>query len=339
MVDKNSFDGSLQTKGAFFKKTNLSLVQDQISDAVKKYIDSDRMTVLPQFAQERPCLVCGSSERETLFLKNCFPHVRCVDCGFVYVNPILNEAELVAYYSHVEGSWADVTENEAYTVYQNLYYGFHLDNIERVIQCPNRSILDVGCNNGEFLSMARQRGWTVMGQELNRYAVERARQKKIDVVDRQLRVEEFKGKKFGAISFLGVLEHVPNPGALVDVARELLEPGGVIAVLVPNIDSIATRVLHEKCNTFDGIEHINFWGRETFEKFLVRHGCTLAHAETAISELYTLNNFLNFRYPYSPGDESPLLLDFLTPEYIHRHFMGHHLCCYALTAQKGKHKA
>ncbi len=328
MIDKNSFDGSLQTKGEFFKKANFGSVHDQINQAALKFVDPIKKEILEPYRQERVCLVCDATETQPLFRKSCFQHVRCNRCGFIYVNPMLREELLIEYYSGVSGSWADITEQDAYTSFQNKYYQFHIDNIERNIQCSNRAILDIGCNNGEFLTVARARGWQVSGHELNNYAVARARSKGLEVLDGKLTVDTFKGRKFGAISLLGVLEHLPFPNQILEIARGLLEEGGILASLVPNADSLATRILRERSNTFDGIEHLNFWNKDTYAKFIERCGFKLVQAETAVSELYTLNNYLNFEDPYTPEKSRGLILP-LDPDFIHQHHLGHHLCCYS----------
>ena len=328
-TDKNSFNGSLQTKGAFFRKSGYELVQNQISDSAKRYLDPKTGEIDAVKTTERNCLVCGSVERRLLFKKNQFPHVKCLECDFIYVNPILREDVLIDYYSGIKDSWAEMTEKDDYNEFQKKYYHFQVDNIQAQVTTSNHSILDIGCNNGEFLMVARERGWTPVGHEINRYAVDLARKKGIEVFDEKFSAEIFHGRKFGAITLFGVLEHLPYPGQFLEIVHSILEPGGVLTTHVPNADSLVARVLQEKCITFDGIEHVNFWNRDTFGRFLNEHGFELAHAETAISEIYTLNNHLHFEYPYACPDEYSLLLDVITPEYLHERFLGHLLCCTA----------
>ena len=74
-TDKNSFDGSLQTKGAFFRKAGYELVQNQISDSAKRYLDPKTGEIDAVKTTERNCLVCGSAERRLLFKKNQFPKI------------------------------------------------------------------------------------------------------------------------------------------------------------------------------------------------------------------------------------------------------------------------
>lgn len=329
-MDKNLFDGSLQTRGAFYRRARYDLVQDQISEAARRYLDPATGDLLASAVVERACVVCGSSARRQVFEKNQFPHVICADCGFLYVNPILKEDLLVEYYRGAQDSWTEVVENEHYHRYQRKYYEFRVDHIERLARTADRSILDIGCNSGQFLAVARERGWNVTGHELNRRAVARARARELKVLDEEFSVALFGGRRFGAVTLWGVLEHLPYPGILLEGVRALLEPGGVLALLVPNAEGLATRVLRERSNTFDGIEHVNFWSGSTLARFLENHGFRVEHQETAISELYTLNNYLHYEHPYAAPEEHPLLLDVLTPEYLHQRGMGHHLCAYAV---------
>lgn len=333
-IDRNSFDGSLMTRGAFFRRARVQAVQDEIAASAQAYVDPATGRVFAHLAEHRACAVCDADRPRPLFRKNGFAHVQCEACGFVYVDPILAEAPLSDYYRQQANAWTDVTTSSEYTRFQDLYYRYHLETLDELVRTPNRALLDIGCNAGEFLLAARAHGWTTLGHELNARAVARARAAGLEVFEEPWDRALFGARRFGAVSLLGVLEHLPRPlDALRDV-HGLLEPGGVLAVIVPNADGLATRMLQEKCNTFDGIEHLNFWGVATLERFLARAGFTVLRTETAISELYTLNNYLHYEsYPYATLAEYPLLLDgLLTPEEIHARKLGHHRLAYATPA-------
>lgn len=91
MIDKNTFDGSLMTKGQFFKKARIGLYQNEVKQSVKKYINPVTNGIFADMVRERNCLVCGSDQKRIIFYKNCFPHAQCNNCKFVYVNSILKD--------------------------------------------------------------------------------------------------------------------------------------------------------------------------------------------------------------------------------------------------------
>lgn len=69
-IDKNSFDGSLQTKGAFCRRARYDLIQDQISEAAKRFIDPATGNLFASMVTERACVICGSEKRRPNFVKN-----------------------------------------------------------------------------------------------------------------------------------------------------------------------------------------------------------------------------------------------------------------------------
>jgi SAM-dependent methyltransferase len=103
-----------------------------------------------------------------------------------------------------------------------------------------RRILDVGCGSGVFLDLARQAGYEACGLELNGAAAAKARAKGHQVFSRLLhelsRAES--GGGFDLITLFQVLEHVPDPVAVLWQALGLLNGGGHISVAVPSAEGV-----------------------------------------------------------------------------------------------------
>lgn len=99
-------------------------------------------------------------------------------------------------------------------------------------------VLDVGCGNGVISRGVGRQGFNVYGIDVSDKAIEKARQLndmpnvKFDVVSAEQLVAE--GKKYNAIICSEVLEHLNNPGSLLQVLYQSLADNGVLIVTVPN---------------------------------------------------------------------------------------------------------
>ena len=78
----------------------------------------------------------------------------------------------------------------------------------------------------------------------------------------------FCGKgKFDAVTFWAVIEHLAEPKRFLQKAHTLLQPGGLCFVLVPNLGSLAVRVLGAKYR-YVYPQHLNYFTARTLRKFV-----------------------------------------------------------------------
>jgi len=96
-------------------------------------------------------------------------------------------------------------------------------------------LLDVGCGNAVFLSLARSLGWDVVGVEPDPKAVEAARSRGIDVRHGGVDILDPEKESFDGITLSHVIEHVHDPVAVLQSCYALLKPGGWIWLETPNI--------------------------------------------------------------------------------------------------------
>ena len=80
--------------------------------------------------------------------------------------------------------------------------------------------------------------WTVTGLEFAADIARRVEQRTgITVHTGTLPHTELKAESFDAVTMWQVLEHVQNPRHTVEAAANLLRPGGILVIEVPNIES------------------------------------------------------------------------------------------------------
>jgi SAM-dependent methyltransferase len=237
----------------------------------------------------------------------------------VYVNPVLAEEPLNLLYRE-EDSYRQVKENELQKSMDRKRYLYGLDLIEEY--APNKgSLLDIGCGTGLFLQTARERGWQVSGIEPNTWCYNHIMQMGIDVINTPIEQVEIPADSFDCITMWTVLEHIVDPAKILKSIHRALRKDGVLLVVVPNVDALANRILHEKSTTFAGESHVNLFSPATLTQLLQTAGFSRIHCETALSLLGTINNYLSYESPQFGNGTA--VLDFLTPEYIHTNLLGY----------------
>jgi len=163
----------------------------------------------------------------------------------------------------------------------------------------------VGCSIGLFLDLARDRGWDGLGLELAPRALAYARETYgLEVLDILLEDAGFEPESFDAVGLLSVLEHANEPRRMLADCARVLRPGGAIAIVVPNVDSLACRVLHEQARTFDGRNHLIYFSPATLADMLRRSGFEPTRIWTKVSSLDPVLEYLSYEQPYSDADLS-----------------------------------
>lgn len=118
------------------------------------------------------------------------------------------------------------------------YYSQTRSEMHKYLPQNAKIILDAGCGEGAFAStIKKERGCEVWGIEINPDAAEIARQRLDSVYcgDLNEQILNMPSRKFDAIFFNDVLEHLPKPETALTEAGRLLKPGGVVIASIPNM--------------------------------------------------------------------------------------------------------
>ena len=324
---KNSFDGNL-TYGA--KNFNLKTGRDvhlKNRAVSPNYYSKKTNKIKPSFLNYRECPLCNSNDASLLFNKLGFNHARCRNCDLVYVNPILKEEKLHNFYLDEE-SYNNVLTNKLQIELDKNRFNYHLDVIEQYMDMEKPGkILDVGAGPGTFVEVAKERCWEPTAVEFNSFCVKRIKSLGIECIDEPLENVDLPENSFDCVTLWAVFEHLQDPHNMLQIINKLLRPGGILAILVPNINSLAARIMHERCATFSGDTHINFFNYKTLTKIQEMNGFEVLEAETVFSEVNTIKNYLNYNDPYVGDSEQEF--EFLDPKIIHENLLGYALVTYS----------
>jgi SAM-dependent methyltransferase len=123
---------------------------------------------------------------------------------------------------------------------------------------PPGRLVEVGSGNGAFAVAARDAGFAVTAIEMDerscRYLEGQAGIATI-CSDRPLDELATLGQA-DVIAMWHVLEHLHDPAEVIRRAARLLAPGGLLAIAVPNIDSVQFRVLRSRWAHVDAPRHL-----------------------------------------------------------------------------------
>jgi len=288
----------------------------------KKYINNDTGLFEKKWVEHRVCPVCEKNTYIKIFKKEGGEYVKCLECSMVYTNPVFTNDALTDYYKNNHTEQSQIVESDTDNFYINLY-NKGLDSIEKTSKIGN--ILDIGCSSGIFLDAAKKRNWQTNGIELNQKEFEVTQKKGHTAYNQLLENITFK-EKFNAISMWDVFEHIKDGQKYLNQMGNLLTKEGVIFLQIPSSDSLAAKILQEKCNMFDGLEHVNLYGVDTIKLLAQKCGLKVLSLNTVISEIGILNNYLNYEHPYFGSTKNkefiPNLLD---EKAIHENLMGYKL--------------
>jgi SAM-dependent methyltransferase len=168
--------------------------------------------------------------------------VLCPRCGAASTDPQPSDAELDHAYAgwYRPGSGRFAGPLDAFLRRSRGSLAGRVDEI-----APEGQVLDVGAGDGPLLDALRERGRDALGIERD--------STRADV--REAELSELDGH-YAGIVFWHSLEHLREAGGQLARAAELLAPGGVLVVAMPNAGSLQASLLGERWLALDIPRHL-----------------------------------------------------------------------------------
>jgi SAM-dependent methyltransferase len=107
---------------------------------------------------------------------------------------------------------------------------------------------------------------------------------------------------FDSVVLWHVLEHVPDPVAAIRRARQVLRPGGLLVIAVPNFESLQARFAGRHWFHLDVPRHYHHFGLAVLRRLLISNGFSILDVSHLSLEynpygwIQSLLNKLGFRY-------------------------------------------
>jgi SAM-dependent methyltransferase len=234
-----------------------------------------------------PCNLCGSEDLQTIYgarkdferdpaLADKFrassdelltqPLVRCRQCALLFVNPRISSGSMLDGYA--------AGDDHAYVSQMPSRVRTFARTIRRINRLrPDKGrLLDVGTAAGAFLKAAKDDGWDVTGIEPNAWLAEWGRTH-YGVTIHVGSIDEvtLPAEGFDVVALWDVIEHTPDPMHVLQRARALLAPGGLLVVNYPDIGSWIARAMGRRWPFLSSV-HLYYFTRATIRAALDRAG-------------------------------------------------------------------
>lgn len=172
-------------------------------------------------------------------------------------------------------------------------------------------LLEVGCGSGAMLKDMERLGWVCEGTDFDRSGVENARRKGLDVRHGSLEEQGYADDTFDAVMLSHVIEHVPDPQALLRECHRILKPGGMLSLVTPNSSALAHALFGECWLHLDPPRHLHLHNTGTITTLARRTGFRMVSAATTVRDahsLYWASYSLRRSDGFSMGSHPPTLL-------------------------------
>ena len=225
--------------------------------------------VPPTSDAHRPCPLCGADDAAPHWQKENLRVVRCRRCTKVFANPVAPELASGVFYDRLAVPF--------YLSPAKLQGDFAASRFDRELRLFRKfltrgAVLDVGCSTGAFLCELQRRfpgDYSATGTDVAGAALDYAASRGLEVIRTPFLEWDSGERRFDAVTFWAVLEHLVEPRRFLRQAAALLIPGGCCFILVPNLESLAVRLLGAKYR-YVMPDHVNYFSAETLEAMVAR---------------------------------------------------------------------
>jgi SAM-dependent methyltransferase len=192
--------------------------------------------------------------------------VRCRRCSMHYVNPRPAAELIMDSYAAAEDATFVAQNPGRIRSFRKILAGV-LKRYGRK-DASGLKFLDIGCAGGASLVAAKSLGFDPVGVEPSRWMADYGRRTYgVRIHEGILEPGMFPPGTFDFITLWDVLEHVPDPGALLRLIRELLRPEGVFVLSYPDFRSIMGRLLGDRWPFWLRV-HLLYYDRKTIARQL-----------------------------------------------------------------------
>lgn len=208
-----------------------------------------------------------------------FNIIKCSQCELLITSPRPAPNEIAPYYispaytSHIKTATNSL--DKLYLTIRTFTLEWKLSILEKTAApSSEKQILDFGCGTGEFLKVAKRKGWNTIGIEPSPHARQHASSSISKDIKNSIQEVSNLKKKFDAITLWHVLEHVDDLNTTIEKLKNLLTESGKIYIAVPNPNSWDAHHYKQHWAAYDVPRHLWHFNTKSINDLLTKHQLT-----------------------------------------------------------------
>lgn len=248
---------------------------------------------------EHSCDLCGSKNskllRSVFFLGSKFTFVRCLDCGLVYQNPMLDKESLKAIYE-TEEYWEHKHKSNTNSIMLN-YYSYLEDTdirkrnadirIKWIKSClpQGSTVLDLGCSDGLFVHALLGAGYNAKGIDASASLIEFGHKRYgVDIVNSDFEDDWPHTQLFDAITCYATLSNFVNPSRVFSSIHKHLKPGGSLFLNFGDYNRFVSRILKSRLYLYRPTA-CTLYSRKIIKDYLDKYGFEIKEITNDVQEV------------------------------------------------------
>ena len=261
---------------------------------------------------EAACPLCGAEECAPHLSAACperadeqFTIARCDACGMLFVNPRPASEALSDYYpeEYFAYSFADAqplnhllkvrlwralgmlppperasADLLGFRAMRGLVAALRSARVAWTLPAPwaGARFLDIGCGAGQHLQFAAELGWDAFGVDFSAQGVAAAHEHGFSATVGNAGALPLADASFDLISLMHMLEHAPDPVAVLRETARVIRPDGAVYVEVPNAAAWSLRRFRSGWTALELPRHLHHFTPRTLRAAAERAGLRVA---------------------------------------------------------------
>ena len=227
-----------------------------------------------RFASGQPCPVCHGTRTRGDFVKDGILYFSCSECKFRFSRPQEN-ANFRANIGGFENAYIQYFGPDPADTANFKSLWSYMSNSASL---EGASLLDIGAGSGKWVRYLASRGVDAHGVEPSDAVFDYFLKGDPRFFHGGLSDYRAKhsGRRFGLVTCLDVIEHVPDPGALLRGIADVLEPNGHAFLSCPDGSSLCARLLGRQWHHYN-CYHYSFFSPQTLSRAADEAGLKIKH--------------------------------------------------------------